>query len=1027
VLVLGPVGLEDAEGCIAEHTILEFLAGELQGDKLGRVQSHLDACSACIRVVVVVAGEQLRTHASAGHASAARASAANQRRSGIPPRAFQRSDPASGDSAAWPRASLADALDARELLSALRVVEDDEYVVEREVARGGMGRILLAIDRQGRRVALKVLLGRGEDATARFVREMQITARLQHPSIITLHEAGRWRSGEPFFAMKFVEGRSLRDELAELPSLKQRLALVPRLISVTDALAYAHDRGVIHRDLKPGNVLVGAFGETVVIDWGLAKVRGAFERELPEPHDSMSSPPLWGELATELGATLGTPAYMAPEQARGETLDERADVYGLGALLYHTLAGQPPYTGKTGREVLRSVISGPPRPLEERITDLPAELGAIVRKAMLPNAKDRYPSAKEMAEDLRRFAAGQLVLAHTYTFGTLLRRRLRQHRATVSVAIGLLVLGAVASALSVQRILRERSRAEVQSTIAATHQASAEHLVDFLITGFRERVKQADRLDLLVGLGDEVATYYRGIDGSGAVSGAGVLRSRAATLALLASVEFDKRKLDRARDLYRQALDLWDAADAAGAATPAELVRHGRTWQGLGVLEHVQGNAETALAAHERAIDFADRSVAGDANYLEGQLLAAVNLGRIAETLQHRKGDLEGSFETLTRALGRLSPFIAQHPDDIPLLQTLASLQQSMSDRQLARGHLDEAASSIQYSIDSFAHIAELDPQNATVAREYAYTFLFLAQVEVARGRLPEALRAQLTLLDRYAIIARADPGSLATEEDIAIGQMVHCQLLRRALRLSEAQSAGEKAVQILREHAQRTQAGKSQSLLVFALVDLSEALQADGKWDAAREHLQEAVDLSKKTLGQDARASKWQESLMLAQTWLANVQLKRGELAAAGAAARDARSLATSLAEQAPESAEAQENLARALIVVGDAAWAERQTSDARSAYEAARQSLERLSARSPAMVDYRVRLATASAKLAQALEGTPDGREPAARLTRAAATLLDDLEATGRLFPENQALRRALRAALAHPGQAFALGAGL
>jgi serine/threonine protein kinase len=132
--------------------------------------------------------------------------------------------------------------------------------------------------------------------------------------------------------MKLGEGRSLREELAEVPSLKQRLSLVPRLIAVTDALAYAHDRGVIHRDLKPGNVPVGAFGETVVIDWGLAKVRGAPEVDIVDPM-AMASPPLLGAFATELGTMLGTPAYMAPEQARGEAVDERVDVYGLGALL----------------------------------------------------------------------------------------------------------------------------------------------------------------------------------------------------------------------------------------------------------------------------------------------------------------------------------------------------------------------------------------------------------------------------------------------------------------------------------------------------------------------------------------------------------------------------------------------------------------------------------------------------------------------------------------------------------------------
>jgi serine/threonine protein kinase len=297
------------------------------------------------------------------------------------------------------------------------------YRVERELGRGGLGRVLAAKDlRLDRPVAVKEVLDRDDDARVRFEREAHITARLQHPSIVPLYDVDSWAEGAPFYTMKIVSGRTLDELIRSAGSLHGRLALLPNVIAVSEAVAYAHGEGIIHRDLKPANVLVGAFGETVVIDWGLAKdtrARG------PEPP---ARPLGESHSATVVGTVLGTPSYMPPEQARGEAVDERADVYALGAMLYHVLAGAPPYLERTASETLACVEAGPPPPLEERQRGVARDLLTIVRKAMARDPVARYPTAKELAEDLRRFATGQLVRSHDYSSAAILRRFLRRNR-----------------------------------------------------------------------------------------------------------------------------------------------------------------------------------------------------------------------------------------------------------------------------------------------------------------------------------------------------------------------------------------------------------------------------------------------------------------------------------------------------------------------------------------------------------------------------------------------------------------------
>jgi eukaryotic-like serine/threonine-protein kinase len=393
--------------CPSEEMVQELLGGRLPLSQAAVLHQHLEGCAACSALLA----------------------------------ALGRAQPASTD-------------------EGLPFVDPENYYVDGQLARGGLGRILKARDqRLGRVVAIKQLLDDDHEGAARFHREALVTARLQHPAIIPVYEAGRWPSGDPFYAMKLVAGRSLGDVLAGARTLDARLALLPNVIAVTDAIAYAHGQGVIHRDLKPANILVGEFGETVVIDWGLAKL----VTEVPPAEAPVAES--GGELSLA-GSVLGTPAYMPPEQARGNPVDSRADVYALGAVLYHLLVGSAPYRGRTSREILDRVLGAAPPPVEEGAPGAPAELVAIVERAMARDAAARYPSAAELAEDLRRFVTGQLVRAHRYTRGQLVRRWLKRHQllaVTLSVLLG-------SGAIGVWRILGERDRAETARAVAEAGQ-----------------------------------------------------------------------------------------------------------------------------------------------------------------------------------------------------------------------------------------------------------------------------------------------------------------------------------------------------------------------------------------------------------------------------------------------------------------------------------------------------------------------------------------------------------------------------
>jgi WD40 repeat protein/tRNA A-37 threonylcarbamoyl transferase component Bud32 len=373
-------------------------------------------------------------------------------------------------------------------LAVARLPRVDAATYERieEHARGGLGRILRAKDvRLGRLVALKVLL-RGErgsrEAQLRFVREALVTARLQHPAIVPIYEAGRFTDGELFYAMRFVSGQPLHKKIARARTLEERLALLPHVLSVAEAMAYAHSKRFIHRDLKPENILVGEFGEAVVIDWGLAKELGSGARRAAET--DAEGLPLSHAIRDELtrhGTIIGTPVYMPPEQARGEAVDERADVYALGAILYYVLTGRRPYTAKSAAQILAQVAAGPPTPVQRREPRAPKELVAIVERAMARRREERYPSANEFVEDLKRFQTGQLVAAHRAAPREAAGRWVRRYALALIVLAALLTAAAVMGAWHLARVEEARDRAEREAAVARAAEAEATTRADELV------------------------------------------------------------------------------------------------------------------------------------------------------------------------------------------------------------------------------------------------------------------------------------------------------------------------------------------------------------------------------------------------------------------------------------------------------------------------------------------------------------------------------------------------------------------
>lgn len=392
------------------------------------------------------------------------------------------------------------------------------YDFVKELAAGGMGKLVIVHDQHlGRDIALKTLLperlpGGTRTRTgaptmeiltvpiiARFLQEARIAGQLEHPTIVPAYELGYRSDGSIYYTMRLVRGKSMQDVLKEAKTLPERLKILPNFLDVCNAVAFAHSRGVIHRDLKPLNVMIGEFGETLLIDWGIAKIKGAQDIHASDVVDRAKALKIGdaeSTTKTTYGQAMGSPFFMPPEQAAGKTdeVDERADIYSLGAILYVFLVGHPPYHGMKVMEFLEKVQSFAPRPILEQEAEAPRELIAICERAMARKREDRYQSALTLRDEVRNFIDGGLVGAYEYKFGELLKRWVKKHWKILATAAAGLIAFSVLAVYSYFAVLEQRNEAQRQEKIASAERDNAEKRLYFASTSLAQRSIESQQM-----------------------------------------------------------------------------------------------------------------------------------------------------------------------------------------------------------------------------------------------------------------------------------------------------------------------------------------------------------------------------------------------------------------------------------------------------------------------------------------------------------------------------------------------------
>jgi serine/threonine-protein kinase len=667
--------------------------------------------------------------------------------------------------------------------------------------KGGLGAVFVARDNElNRDVALKEIQPRFADDPqhrARFQFEAEITGRLEHPGVVPVYGLGSDAGGRPYYAMRLIRGDSLREAIACFHADERLLhdpgarglelrKLLRRFLDVCNTVDYAHNRGVLHRDLKPGNIMVGRYGETLVVDWGMAKATGRREAG-PGPEEPTLLPAAASVTAETLpGSALGTPAYMSPEQAAGdlERLGSRSDVYSLGATLYALLTGRAPFEGNDAREVLRAVLRGEFRLPRVLVPHVDRRLESICLKAMALHPEDRYDSPRALADDVERWTADEPVLAYPESTVDRLSRWMRRHRSWMrAVAAALVAITAVSvlATVAVDQARRRESRARVAEGIALAQATTQRDLaeenfqmalqaVDDYLTRVSEDtlLKSQDRQDLR-GLRkrlleDALVYYQRFILQRGEDPRRRTELANAYSRVSLITAEIGS-KTD-ALDAQKQALDL---ARALVREDPASIERRARLATALneaGALRRKLGLMDAARKDVIEARDLLEAivGVRQDPSF-RYQLAGAYN--RLA-TVQDETGAPAAALGSYRNALRVAETLASDRSGDIKHRALLAMVVNNIGLAQEEIGEDKEALASYRRAGTLFSQLARDAADNPMWRNQLGCAHNDSGKL-VARLEGPKAGLAELrTALDIHAEVARAHPSVSQFQDDLA-------------------------------------------------------------------------------------------------------------------------------------------------------------------------------------------------------------------------------------------------------------------
>jgi tetratricopeptide (TPR) repeat protein len=556
------------------------------------------------------------------------------------------------------------------------------YRLLRPHARGGLGVVWVARDIElGREVALKEIdSDQATDAVSqgRFVREAEITGGLEHPGIVPVYGLGHYADGRPYYAMRFIRGETLEEAVRKLHASEAAYTLrdlLTRYVAVCNAVAYAHSRGVIHRDLKPANVMLGPYGETLVVDWGLAKVIGpepASNGGKGAPAMTLQALAVEGSM-TQAGSALGTPSFMSPEQARGEmaTLGPATDVYGLGATLYALLTGRPPIQGPSTEEVLEKVRQGnwePPRRVQGSI---PPPLDAVCRKALALRPEDRYATALALAADVEAWLADEPVSAWREPRTARIRRWIGRHRTPVTAAAATALVGALS--LAAATVLLSRANGQLQ---AANH---------------RERDAK-----------DRAEVSYR--------------LARAGLEKVTATVRQDPRLQaggmeDLRNKVLRAQADFYQQFVALRGDEPSFLQERSDALIELGGVAVDLGSPEESIAAFDQAVAVRERITQENPDHADARVSLAAALGSQGFALL-RAGRLRPAETAYRRGLDLISDNGAETPDTSQTQRCRAGLLVNLGFLLHRVKRYPEAEEAYERAIAAWARLAAENPAN---------------------------------------------------------------------------------------------------------------------------------------------------------------------------------------------------------------------------------------------------------------------------------------------------------------------------